>query len=427
MYNKGTNAHDLLEVGRMIKEYLEVPKIAEYDVLVAGGGVAGVAAALTASRAGCKTLLMEKSILLGGLATNGLINYIEPLCDGRGRKIIGGVCEELLRFSIKYGYDTVPGPWKDAAEGKRENINPELLTDSNRQNPPRYVTRFSPYIFAMSLTGFLKEHGTDLLFDTLACKPVMDQGACQGVIVENKSGRQYYKAKIVIDATGDSDLLYRAGVPTETTGNWFSFWGRVMDMESMEAALGDRKIEKGVRPFNIGSNLYGKGHPEGMKKLDGTDVRDITEYVIEGHRRTVELIQNDNRFERDIVMLPFMPQFRTTRRIIGDYELTEQDQYKHFDDSIGAICDFTKRDIVYEVPYRCLYNSKFSNLLTAGRSVSAAGWAWDVTRVIPPAILTGQAAGQAAAMAVKMSKDLTEIPIEQLQQALADTGVMIHF
>ncbi|HBN84362.1 MAG TPA: hypothetical protein DDZ89_11010, partial [Clostridiales bacterium] len=199
----------------MIQEHLQVPKMAEYDILVAGGGVAGVAAALSASRSGCKTLLIEKSITLGGLATLGLVNYFEPLCNGRGRKIIGGMCEELLRFSIQYGYDTLPEPWLDAVKGRREDINPDIPV-KDAINPPRYVTRFSPHIFAMSLTGLLIDHGIDLLFDTLVCKPLMDRGVCQGVIVENKTGRGFYTAKYIVDATGDADLVYRAGVPTYT-------------------------------------------------------------------------------------------------------------------------------------------------------------------------------------------------------------------
>ncbi len=410
----------------MIQEHLQVPKMAEYDILVAGGGVAGVAAALSASRSGCKTLLIEKSITLGGLATLGLVNYFEPLCNGRGRKIIGGMCEELLRFSIQYGYDTLPEPWLDAVKGRREDINPDIPV-KDAINPPRYVTRFSPHIFAMSLTGLLIDHGIDLLFDTLVCKPLMDRGVCQGVIVENKTGRGFYTAKYIVDATGDADLVYRAGVPTYTGSNWFTYWGRVMNMNTLESAVDEGKINKSLQSFSIGANLYGTGQPEGMKKFDGTDTKDITEYIIQAHKASIEKIQGDERFQRDIVMLPGMPQFRTTRRIVGDYELTEEDQYVHFDDSIGAICDFTKRDIVYEVPYRCLYNKKCNNLITAGRSISSSGWAWDVTRVIPPAILTGQAAGQAAAIACKLSKGLDLVPVEQLQKDLSDTGVLIHY
>ncbi len=410
----------------MLLEKLEVSKIASYDVIVAGGGVAGIAAALACTRSGCRTLLFEKSVMLGGLATLGIINYFEPLCDGHGRKIIGGLCEELLRLSIKYGYDTVPGPWRKTAEGVCSNINPEAEC-KDPANPPRYVTRFSPAIFAMYMTEYLTSEGVDILFDTLACKPVINNECCEGVTVENKSGRQFYGAKVVIDTTGDADLIYRAGIPTITGDNWFTYCGRISDLSTCDKAIEEKNIYKALKSFTIGSDLYGKGHPEGMKKFDGTDVNHINEYIRQAHKKTIEFLAPQDRTTRDVVMIPSMPQFRTTRRIVGEYELTEQDQYVHFDDSVGAICDFTKRDIVYEVPYRCLYNKCIDNMITAGRSISSSGWAWDVTRVIPPAILTGQAAGQAATVSIRTGKPLRSIPVNLLQQELADTGILIHF
>ena len=85
----------------------------EYDVIVVGGGVAGVSAALSAARNGAKVLLIEKTTVLGGLATAGLVILYFPLDDGCGHKVIGGVSEELLHASIKYGYDNLPAAWKD--------------------------------------------------------------------------------------------------------------------------------------------------------------------------------------------------------------------------------------------------------------------------------------------------------------------------
>lgn len=96
-----------------IEEYGKVPLKGEYDVIVAGAGVAGVAAALSAKRMGKTVLLIEKSLTLGGLATLGLINLFVPMCNGRGKQIIYGMAEELLRESIKYGYDTIPADWLD--------------------------------------------------------------------------------------------------------------------------------------------------------------------------------------------------------------------------------------------------------------------------------------------------------------------------
>jgi hypothetical protein len=122
-----------------------------------------------------------------------------------------------------------------------------------------------------------------------------------------------------------------------------------------------------------------------------------------------------------------MPQFRTTCHINGEHTFTVDDAYRHFDTSIGAICDFERRDYLYEVPYGTLYSKDFPNLLAAGRCASATGYGWDVLRVIPPAIITGQAAGEAAAIAIEDSVSVSHVNINKLQRRLEEGNVMIHF
>ena len=94
----------------------EIEVVKAYDVIVAGGGVAGVAAAVSAARMGKKTLLIEKTITLGGLATIGLLNWFVPSCNGRGTKIVKGMAEEMFNMAIKLGYDNVPDEWKNGNE-----------------------------------------------------------------------------------------------------------------------------------------------------------------------------------------------------------------------------------------------------------------------------------------------------------------------
>ena len=190
-----------------------IPIKGHYDVIVAGGGVSGVAAAVSARRNGCRTLLLEKSNLLGGLATIGLVNFFVPMCNGRGKQIIFGMAEELLRLSAKNSYHTIPDEWL--------NGEPEAPTNV------RYIQRFSPQIFAVELTKWVMDAGVDLLFDCVCSKPVMDGAHCRGVITESKSGREFYGADMVIDATGDADILYRAGVPTVQGNNYFTYFAFV--------------------------------------------------------------------------------------------------------------------------------------------------------------------------------------------------------
>ena len=127
-------------------------------------------------------------------------------------------------------------------------------------------------------------------------------------------------------------------------------------------------------------------------------------------------------------MLPGMAQFRTTRCLIGDKEFDMNDAYRHCDDSIGAICDFDRKDYLFEVPFGVLVKTGYDNLITAGRTASAKpDYSWDILRVIPPAIITGQAAGIAAALSIDDGVPIYDVDIHALQSELEAQDVMLHF
>lgn len=387
----------------------------DYDIIVAGGGVAGVAAAVSARRMGKSVLIIEKTIGLGGLATSGLVNIFVPMCNGRGVQIIKGMADEMLKIATKYGYDTIPEPWRCGEPGNGEKR--------------RYETRFSAPIFTLALTEFVTGEGVDILFDTVITEPIMDGNLCLGLVVENKSGCEYYGAKMVVDATGDLDVMSRAGVPAVDGKNFHTYLTMGADLDSCRQAIKTGDISRiDVYKYKGGcASLYGNNQPAGKPTRVGKTVKDITEYVIENHLECLNNIKNQDRMTRTILNLPNMPQFREIRHIDGDYTLKTEDAYKHFEDSIAAICDFDRRDYLYEVPYRTMIKTGFPNLITAGRTAAADGYAWDVLRVIPPAILTGQAAGIASAMAIDAQSDICKINITELQQKLKVQNVMIHF
>ena len=168
-----------------------------YDVIIAGGGIAGVSAALAACRTGAKTLLLEKSVVLGGLATLGLVAIYLPLCDGMGKQVSAGVAEELLLLAGKYGFDTIAEEWKKK-------------TGTDKQ---RYATNYSPTAFSIALEELLLQEGVQINYDTVVCRSVMDNRKITHIVVENKSGRFAYGCQTVVDATGDGDVFYRAGIP----------------------------------------------------------------------------------------------------------------------------------------------------------------------------------------------------------------------
>lgn len=386
-----------------------------YDVAVVGGGVAGAAAALEAARSNKKVLLIEKTTQLGGLATIGLINLFVPMCNGRGVQIIKGMADEFLRLAIQYSYDTIPDEWKNGEPGFGNSLQ-------------RLRSKYSPAIFSLVLCELLANNNVDLLFDTVVTGADTENGHIKNITLFNKSGFSTCEAKMYVDASGDADLLHFAGVPTVTGGNYHTYLAFTTDIERCQKVVETGNIANLIKTQSGGkANLYGKGQPEGKKLWDGTDGTDVSNYFIENQIELLQKLKESDRQSRDVTLLPIMPQFRTTRHIDGDYTLKESDAYKHFDDSVCAICDFERRDFLYEVSYRTMIRSGYSNIIAVGRCASGEGYGWDVLRVIPPAILTGQAAGAAVSQAIDNEKAITDIDVSILQNRLEKENVIIHF
>lgn len=392
-----------------------IPYKGDYDIIVAGGGVAGVAAALSAKRHGAnKVLLIEKTVNIGGLATTGLINFFVPMCNGRGKQIIFGMAEEFLRESIKYGYDSIPDEWTNGEPEEPTNV--------------RYLTHYSPWIFSLRLVEMLRDEGVELMLDTVVSSVIMNGSHAKGLVLESKSGREFYGAKFIVDATGDSDIFYRAGAPCIDGKNYFTYVAKAVDLDSCRSAVESKDIKRAFNDIHGGpANLYGGNHPEDRPYYTGVTKEDVTEYITENQMLLLEKIKGDDRNSREISHIPFMPQFRTTRHIKGDYSLTMDDVYKHFDDSVGAINDFDHADRLFEIPYSTMVDKGFDNLIAAGRCVSGTGFAWDILRVIPPAIISGQAAGLACKLAIDDNVCINDVDIKKLQDKLTGDNVIIHF
>ena len=371
-----------------MKYEIDVKHADDYDCIVVGGGIAGVSAAVSAARSGVKTLLIEKSINLGGLATNGLISWYEPLCDGKGNQVIYGIAEELIKLSIKYCFDNMPKKWGGSGINSAKN--------------ERYATFFSPTVFSLALDEFVKNNGVMLRFDTYSTYPVIENGICSGVICESVGGAEFFGAKTVIDATGDASVCHRAGIPTVDGSNYMSYVAQMYEINDADKLkTGDTC---GFRKWvSTGSDLLGNGHPEGVRMFSGTSAEDTTEFVGLGKQRLLDKIKKLRRNEFDIMTLPQMPQYRKIRRIVGDCDF-EGISGKAYPDSIGKCGDFRPNGIgkIYEIPLGALKNSMVKNIFACGRIISSPdGDAWEVARVIPVCALTGEAAGKAAAKQIK--------------------------
>lgn len=389
------------------------PLAGSYDVIVVGGGFAGVSAAIAAARMGRHVLLLEKRIMPGGLATAGIITHYLALCDGRGRKVISGQAEELLYTAIQYGYDTLSDDWRGG---------PAHLEHPTK----RYETWFSfPECVAALEELLLREHVT-LLYDTQVSRPILDGDCCRAVLAEEKGGTKAYAARVFVDATGEAALFHRAGAPTVPGKSLVSYGAHHMDLPGIRKALQSGHVKDALE-----IKWYGDFPVPGRKRFFPeaviSDSHDETTFILQGRSLYLQRLHREAQgCDRGTVLWPSMALARKLRRIEGAYTLTEADVNHRFPDSVGSICDWRTPGPIYEIPYRTLYSPALGNVLTCGRTISSDGDAWEVTRVIPPAALTGQAAGTAAALAAAQGCRVQQLDVAQLQQLLQHNGVNIH-
>lgn len=389
-----------------------------YDVVVAGGGIAGVAAAIEASRNGMKTALVEKTVFTGGLATTGLIYIYLPLCDGCGNQVTYGLSEELLRASIIYGPGEIPKGWESGIKGPSES---------------RFLVRFSPASFIIALDEILVNAGVDVWFDTIVAGAVVDGQRITGIEVENKSGRGIISAKCFVDATGDADLAFQSGAPCVETDNWLSNWAIMASSDAAKKAAKNGDAKELLSFFMIGGDNTGRGAPETGKKYLGTDGKNVSEFILKSRELLINDLKNlyakegkERRNDYYPLTLASMPQLRTTRRIDGLSTVKDDGYSKEISDSVGLVADWRKRGFVWEVPYSSLLPKKVKGLITAGRCISNERDAWEVMRVIPAAALTGQVAGLAAALSVKNNTNPGDLEVKAVQGALKSKGIPLH-
>ena len=395
-----------------VEEKRSVPVVSESDVIVIGGGIAGCAAAIAARRSGASVTLIEKSIILGGLATLGHVCIYLPLDDGHGRKVYGGLAEDLLHVCIKYGYDNLPDCWRSKPMFVKE---PE----------GRYRTNFNIPAAVLALDELMEQEGVNVVFDTVFSAPIMDGNTCRGVIVENKSGRTAYMAGAFVDASGDSDLLFRAGAECEDQPNIISYWTHELTFESLRRGYEERDMIKALPIRVIGLKPHERDDGS-LPMYRGTSGDEVNKYI--KFSRSLALRHLKEHYKEDgysMLTMPLMPDFRMTRRLIGKAELVVEPG-RHEEHSIGCMINSLQPDGIYEFPYEGLINDTLTNIAAAGRMVSATGRGWEITRYIPACACTGEAAGTAAARCALTGSSLQALDVASLQKTLAGNGVILH-
>lgn len=394
----------------VIREMIETKVHKAYDVVVCGGGFAGISAALAAARVGKKTLLLERQFMLGGLGTAGLITIYLPLCDGFGHQVSFGIAEELLRLSISEGCeDRYPENWLDGVGTRGEHDK-------------RFMVQYNAQLFAILVEKLLLREGVDIMYGTYAVDAQMTDGRITHIITENKSGRLAYEVGSVVDATGDCDIAVFAGAPVKgfEQGNVLAGWyyslgknGLVLNQVGASDIPDEEKKATGMVYQGLVPSRFG-----------GVDGDEISEMMFLSHNATLEHLKKKRQDDptRVPVTMATIPQLRMTRKIVGEYEMSHTEEHTYFEDSIGMVSNWRKRGPVYEVPFRTLYSAKVKNLICAGRCTSVNETLWDVMRVIPCCAVTGQAAGTAAAM----TTDFTSLDVKALQERLVADGVVLH-
>ena len=391
------------------------------DVLVAGGGIAGIAAAIAAARGGKKAILLEREFGLGGMATLGLVTIYLPLCDGEGNQIVFGLGEELLKLSIEHGAEAnYPHAWLDGGTRDQRTRN-------------RFITQFNPHLFVLRTEKLLKDLGITILYGTLACDVTTEQGKITSVIVENKSGRSAIEVQSVIDCTGDADICHMAGAETALyrDGNglasWYYYYSKGKVALKMFGLADIAQGKTGKNSEGAEGDEYKASKVESLDKgfrFSGVDGEELSRAVLNAHEKMYQDILRHRDADDSYVPVAIssIPLVRMSRRLAGEYTLDDSEDHKFMADSIGMTGDWRKRGPAYEIPFRTMYCRDVKNLLAAGRHISVTDAMWDITRVIPPCAVTGEAAGTAASIGI----DFTALDINELQRHLANRNVKLH-
>lgn len=415
----------------------------KYDVIAVGGGLTGVAAAVSAARQGVKALVIEKSGFLGGAACNCLVNpfmvYTGEI-DGKTKMISDGIFREILDKLQALG----------GLHKNKVTFNEELLK--------------------VVLDNMCREAGVDVLFHSYLSGAVCKGGKIESVSVVNKSGTQSYEAKFFVDATGDADLAAMAGCAcrigreSDSLCQPMTLCFRLSDVDVDTVFQNHDKInalyaqfQKEGKITNPRENVLKFVHmSDGILHLNSTRIvkkspvnaKDLSDSETEGRRQMMELFaflkENCEGFEHAQILSSAADiGVRESRMIKGKYTITEQDllNLTVFDDAIAA-CRYSidihspdgsgtymhefKENEYYTIPYRCMVpSSGAENLLAAGRCISATHEAQSSLRTMPTCACMGQAAGIAAALAVQGGVSADQVDVKKLKKILQDNNAFI--
>ena len=407
------------------------PVYATTQVLVVGGGAAGTAAAVAAARAGAETMLVESRGCLGGLATNGLIILLLTLDDGHGHQVVAGLCQEVVDRVTARGaaFFPRPGEWGSTDDALVAEYLRWGLVWGSGPHRVRYSVAYDPEEFRLALNEMCEGSGVRLLFHCWACEGLRDGDRVRGVTFQSKRGRFAILADVVIDATGDGDVFASLGAPFELEKVLPWLWFRMGGVTDVEAAFAAgagclQTVRRGQVLFPWGAT------DRIVRKIDATDPADLTLAAIECRKKVMEAVDELRASvaafkEAHICEIASELGITESRRLLGEYVLTRADMDRPIEDAIGITGHWTKYGARYWLPYRSLLPREFSNLLVAGRCISVDHRVHHATKEIPACMVTGEAAGTAAALAVERRVAPKDLDVKVLQGHLRKNGAIL--
>ncbi len=416
--------------------------VSRADIVVVGGGPAGVSAAVAAARSGASVTLVERYPYLGGLASGGMVLVLDDMVNGP-EITVRGLCHEMIERLEKLGLAVYP------PESER-GYDPAMFRKwfrwgafdfhvRTRPKPICYAAAFDPDGWKRVSGDLIRESGVELRLHSWFTHTIVEGNRAAGVVCHTKAGPETVLGTVVIDATGDLDVAASAGAPFSRGNYIVTTVFRLGGVDTGEAERFQfeeparfQEVDRRARQTIGGcwENWWLKTPLPGivwcncphMPDLDGLKVEDLTEAEFEGRRRIYALVDfvraNMPGFENCYVV-DVAPQtgIRQTRLLEGEYVVTKEDivDRVHFPDSVARGRD-------YYTPYRALLPKRIDQLLAAGRHYSATSQAQKISREIPPCMAMGEAAGVAAAMAIEADGSVRDVDVIELQRRLRARG-----
>ena len=420
----------------------DVPVVAKSDVVVVGGGSAGVTAAVSAARNGCSVTLVERYHHLGGMASGGMVLVLDDMVNGK-EIVVSGIVDEFVKRMEKEGMAVSP-PEEDRYASdemyrKWARWGVHDFHQAEKPQPIVYAVAFDPDAWKRTSLDLIRENNINLRLHSWFSDAIVEDGVIKGVICQTKLGRQAIMGDIVIDTSGDCDVAASAGAGFSQGQYIVTTVFRLANVDTDEATRFEydepeefARINRQARRIIGGAwEMWWLKTPipgvvwcncPHMPGYDGISVEDLTRAEYEGRDRMMglyEFVRDNMPGFRNSYMLGAAEQVgvRTTRMLQGEYVVTKDDvvNRRYFADSVCRGRD-------YYTPYRALLPKGVDQLIVAGRHYSAEPEAQKRSREIPPCMAQGEAAGIAASLALQEDIAIRNVDARKIQKGMRAQG-----